>query len=145
MKLKDVMTHDVQVIEPDAALDEAAELMRRLDAGALPVCDGERLVGMVTDRDLTVRATADGVDPKQVTVRQVMTPDAAYGFDDQDVSDAARIMEEKQIRRLVVLDHDKRLVGIVSLGDLAIKGSDGAIKQEVLEHVSEPSEQSRQP
>jgi CBS domain-containing protein len=143
MQLKEVMTRDVEVIHPNASLAEAADKMGALDVGPLPVCDGYRLVGMITDRDIAVRATAAGRDPKTTRVRDAMTEDVVYGFEDQDVREAARIMEEKQIRRLVVLDRDKRLVGIVSLGDLATDAGDDRLSGEVLERVSEPAEPDR--
>jgi CBS domain-containing protein len=143
MQLMEIMTRDVEVIHPNATVEEAAEKMEALDVGPLPVCDGDRLVGMVTDRDITVRATAVGVDPGVVTVRDVMTPDVVYAFEDQDVREAARLMEQHQIRRLVVLDRDKRLVGIVSLGDLAEDTRDEQMSGQVLKGVSEPSEPNR--
>src|SRR5438093_4669224 len=124
MQLKDVMTRRVEVVHPDDTLATAAEKMKSLDVGPMPVCDGERLVGMLTDRDITVRATAAGRDPKTTRVRDVMTPEVAYCFEDQDTNEAARIMEQRQIRRLVILNRDKRLVGIVSLGDLAVTTQD---------------------
>jgi CBS domain-containing protein len=124
MLLRDVMTRHVEVIHPDATLREAAQKMKTLDVGPVPVCDGERLVGMLTDRDITIRATAEGRDPNSTRARDVMTPEITYCFEDQDVREAARIMEERQIRRLVVLNRDKRLVGIVSLGDLATQTGD---------------------
>src|SRR5687768_819517 len=139
MQLKDVMTRDVEVIQPDATLQQAAEKMEELDVGPLPVCDGNRLVGMLTDRDITVRATSMGQDPNATRVRDVMTRDVVYCFEDQDVREAARVMEAKQIRRLVVLDQDKRLVGIVSLGDLAVDTGDERLSGEILERVSEPA------
>ena len=120
MLLRDVMTPHVEVIHPDATLREAAQKMKTLDVGPVPVCDGDRLQGMLTDRDITIRATAEGRDPNTTRVREVMTPDVVYCFEDQDVVEAARMMEERQIRRLVILNRDKRLVGIVSLGDLAV-------------------------
>ncbi len=143
MNLKDVMTSHVEVIRPETTLEDAAKKMKDVDAGSMPVCDGDRLVGMVTDRDITVRATAQGVDPKSMTVKEVMSPDVVYGFEEQDVADAARIMEDKQIRRLLVLNRQKRLVGIVSLGDLATRASSAAITEEVVEQVSEPTERAR--
>jgi CBS domain-containing protein len=109
----------------------------------LPVCDGEQLVGMVTDRDITVRATAAGKDPRTATVREVMSKDVLYCFDDQDVSEAARLMESQQVRRVPVLDHSRRLVGIVSLGDVATTTRDDRLSGEVLERVSEPAEPDR--
>ena len=143
MNLKDVMTSHVEVIRPETTLEDAAKKMKDVDAGSMPVCDGDRLVGMVTDRDITVRATAQGVDPKSMTVKEVMSPNVVYGFEEQDVADAARIMEDKQIRRLLVLNRQKRLVGIVSLGDLATRASSAAITEEVVERVSEPTERAR--
>jgi len=121
MQLKDVMTPGVEVISPEATVQEAAEKMRHLDIGPLPVCDGDRMVGMLTDRDITVRAVAEGCNPTTTTVREVMTPNLVYGFDDQEVEDATHLMEQYQIRRLPVLNRHKRLVGMVSLGDLAVR------------------------
>jgi CBS domain-containing protein len=143
MQLKDIMTRDVEVVHPNATLEEAAEKMKQLNVGPLPVCDGDRLVGMLTDRDVTVRATAAGRDPKTTRVREVMTDEVLYCFEDQDTNEAARVMEDKQIRRLVVLNRDKRLVGIVSLGDLAVATQDDQLSGEVLERVSEPAEPER--
>jgi len=117
--------------------------MKSLDVGPLPICDGERLVGMVTDRDITVRATAQGRDPNTTRVRDVMTEEVFYCFEDQEIEDAAEIMERAQIRRLVVLNRDKRLVGIVSLGDLAVETGDEELSGEVVRHVSEPAEPRR--
>jgi len=140
MQLKDIMTPKPECIRPDATIQEAARRMRDLDVGPLPVCgDDDRLAGMVTDRDITVRAVAEGKDPKATKVREVMTQDVIYGFEDQDVADAVRLMEQHQVRRLVVLNRDKRLVGIVSLGDLATEAGDRAKAGEVLQEVSEPS------
>ncbi len=138
MKLKDLMTENVEVIAPDASLYEAARRMRDLDVGSLPVCDGKRLVGMLTDRDLTVRAVADGRDPKTAPVSESMTPDIAFCFEDQTATEAESLMAEKQIRRLPVLDREKRIVGIVSIGDLATKTSEARALGKTLERVSEP-------
>jgi CBS domain-containing protein len=143
MQLKDIMTPRVEVVSPQATLQEAAQKMKQFDIGPLPICDGERLVGMLTDRDITVRAVADGRDPQTTPVREAMSPDLVYGFEDQDIQDAARLMEQYQIRRLPVINRDKRLVGIVSLGDLAVSGMDQALAGEVLEQVSEPAEPKR--
>jgi CBS domain-containing protein len=139
MKLKDIMTETVEVVAPDTSLYEAARRMRDLDVGALPVCDGDRLVGMLTDRDLTVRAVAEGRDPKSEPVRKSMTPEIAYCFEDQTAAEAEEIMAEKQIRRLPVLNRDKRLVGIVSLGDLATRTHEARAVGKTLEKVSEPA------
>jgi CBS domain-containing protein len=143
MQLKDVMTPGVEVIAPEASIYEAAEKMSHRDVGPLPVCDGDRLIGMLTDRDITVRAVAAGRDPLTTRVRDVMTPDVVYGFDDQDVQDAARLMEQYQIRRLPVLNRSKQLVGIVAVGDLAVHAGSQPVAAEVLEQVSEPGTSRR--
>ena len=138
MILKDIMTPGVEVITPEATLQQAAAKMRRLNIGPLPVCDGDQLIGMLTDRDITVRAVAEGRGPVTTQVREVMTPDAIYGFDDQDIEDAAHLMEHYQIRRLPVLNRRKQLVGMVLLGDLAVHPGQQPLAGEVLEQVSEP-------
>src|SRR5918996_2240072 len=140
MRGNEVMTKGAECTRPDATLQEAAGRMKSLNVGVLPVCgDNDRLVGMLTDRDVTVRSTAAGADPEAARVRDVMTPDVIYCFDDQDVAEAARLMKESQIRRLVVLDRDKRLVGIVSLGDLAVDTGDERLAGKTLEQISEPA------
>jgi CBS domain-containing protein len=139
----DVMTREVQVVHPDDTLDKAAERMKSLNVGPLPVCDGDRLHGMITDRDITVRAVSAGKDPQRTPVRDVMTDHVVTVFEDEDVRHAAKLMEEHQIRRLVVLNRDKRLAGVVSLGDLAVDGGNDRLSGQVLEQVSEPSRPSR--
>jgi len=145
MKIHEVMTAAPEVIRPEATLQEAAETMRQLNVGPLPVCDvGGKLVGMLTDRDITIRATAEGRDPFTTLVRDVMTADAVlYVFDDQDVEEAARVMEQNQVRRLAVLDRNRQLAGIVSLGDLALAGTDEDVTAEALEQISQPSMPNR--
>jgi len=143
MTLKDVMTPDVEVISPEATLQQAAAKMRRLNIGPLPVCDGDQLVGMLTDRDITVRAVAEGCDPTATTVREAMTPDIAYCFEDQHIEDAVQMMERYQIRRLPILSREKRLVGMVSLGDLAVSSGNEMRVGETLKQVSEPAEPRR--
>ncbi len=143
MQLKNVMTRDVEVISPDATIAEAASKMSTLNIGLLPVCDGNRLCGTLSDRDVTVRATAVGRDAKTTKVRDVMSPGVVYCFEDQDVDEAAKIMAEKQIRRLIVLDRTKNLVGIVSLGDLAVDAGDEQLIARTVEGISEPSEPTR--
>src|ERR671921_330413 len=119
MKVSEVMTRDVQLIEPTQTIREAARRMAELDAGIMPVREGDRLVGMITDRDIAVRAVAEGRGP-DTPVREVMTDEVKYCFEDDDTNDVARNMAEIQVRRLPVLNQDKRLVGIVSLGDMAV-------------------------
>ena len=113
--------------------------MEVLDVGPLPVCEGNRVVGMITDRDITVRATAAGCDPKTTLVHDAMSQDITCCYEDQDVQDAARLMKEKQIRRLLVMNRADDLVGIVSLGDLATEAGGQGQPGEVLKKVSEPT------
>jgi CBS domain-containing protein len=136
-----MMTHDVQCVCPEASLKEAAELMKSWDCGGVPVCANDRLVGMITDRDIAIRAVAGGLDPNQTRVGACMTKGIVYCYQDEDVSEASRIMEEKQIRRLTVLNQQKRLVGIVSLGDIATRAGSKQLGGEILERVSEPAMQ----
>ena len=138
MKLSEIMTRDVVVMQPDDSLQSAAKKMRDRNIGFIPVCDGEELIGVISDRDITIRALADGMDVSIMLGRDLMTVPAIYCFDDQDVSEAARIMEENQIRRLVILSRDdKRLVGVVSLGDLA-RNEPADRSGHVLQKISEP-------
>jgi CBS domain-containing protein len=139
MQIKAIMTRDVQCVSPDDSIQEAARWMRDLNVGPLPVCDHDRLAGMVTDRDITVRAVAEGRDPKTTKVRDVMSEGLVYCFEDQNMQDAARLMQSNQVRRLLVLNHDKRLFGIVSLGDLAADAGDPQRTGEVLQDISEPA------
>jgi CBS domain-containing protein len=139
MKVKDIMTKEVEIVHPDDSLKEAAQKMRVRDVGFLPVCDGDRLVGVLTDRDITLKSTAEGTDPNTSIGRDLITSPVVYCFDDQDVKEAAKLMEEHQIRRLAVLSReDKRLVGVLSLGDIATNGTK-KVSAEILESVSEPT------
>jgi len=137
MQVREVMTRNVQCVRPDTNLREAARLMHDLDVGSLPVCDNDQLAGMLTDRDIAVRAVATGNDPDSTCAGDVMTGEAIYCFEDEEIAKAARVMAREQIRRLVVLNRDKRLVGIISLGDLADTG-DEMLAGNTLEFVSEP-------
>lgn len=137
MQIKDVMSRDVQVIPPDLSVNEAARKMRDLDTGFLPVGENDRLVGMITDRDIAVRAVAEGKDPKTCRVRDAMTDEVVYCFEDQDTKDAAQVMSDRQIHRLPILNRQKRLVGVLSVGDLARKSSGQAGK--AMEGISRPT------
>jgi CBS domain-containing protein/uncharacterized protein (DUF2267 family) len=139
MKVREILTQNPECVSPDAALLEAAQKMKRLDVGTLPVCDGDRLVGMITDRDIAIRGTAEGRDPRQTKVRDVMTPEVIYCFDDQELSEVAKVMETRQVRRLPVVNRNKSLVGIVSLGDVAVRTQDRQFAGDILERVSEPA------
>jgi CBS domain-containing protein len=139
MQIREVMSQYIEVIHPDASVIEAAQKMSQVDVGPLPVCEGERLVGMLTDRDIIVRVVAKGCDPQTTRVREVMTPEVVSCYEDQDVQTAAQLMAARQIRRLPVLDCDQLLVGILSLADLAVYAADEALASEVLQEVSEPA------
>ncbi len=140
MLVTNVMTRGAECVRPTDSLQVAAQKMRNLDVGPLPVCgDNDRLVGMITDRDITVRAVAEARDPRTTTAEEIMTPDVVFCYDDQDVQEAARLMKENQVRRLVVLNRDKRLVGILSLGDVAVETGDEKLAGQTLEEVSLPS------
>jgi CBS domain-containing protein len=138
MRVSQVMTRNAECIAPDATLQDAAGKMKNLDIGSLPVCDSDRLVGVITDRDIAVRSSAEGHDPTRDRVRDTMTPGIVYCFEDQDAEEAARLMRDKQIRRLPVLNRDKRLIGIVSLGDLAVEAHNDKLAGRTLEDVSKP-------
>ncbi len=125
MKVNQAMTSDVKIISPDRTIREAAELMAELDSGALPVGENDRLVGMVTDRDIAIRGIGAGLKPT-AKIREVMTPQVKYCFDDDEVDDVARNMGDVQVRRLPVVNRNKRLVGIISLGDVALMEGPGA-------------------
>lgn len=139
MKVKELMTKEVQVIHLDDSLQAAAQKMSIHDIGFLPVFEQDQLVGVITDRDIIVRGVATGMNSKTMMGRELMTAPAIYCFDDQDVKEAANLMEEHQIRRLVILSrNNNRLVGVISLGDIARTGTK-EVSAEVLEKVSEPT------
>lgn len=135
--IREVMSSDVEVVNPNDTLRDAAEKMRSLNVGPLPVCDGERILGMITDRDIVVRAIALGRDPNTTQVADAMSSGIEYCFDDDNVDDVLRQMRVKQIRRMIVVNRDKKLVGIVALGDLSGEVSEQKVG-ETLEGISEP-------
>ncbi|MGZ3457891.1 MAG: CBS domain-containing protein, partial [Archangium sp.] len=134
----EVMTRDVEVINPNDTLRDAAEKIRTLNVGSIPVCDGRRVVGMLTDRDIVVRAIALGKDPNATQVSDAMSSGIEYCFDDDDTENVLNRMKEKQLRRFIVVDRSKKLVGIVSLGDLSGEVSEHKVG-EALEGISEPT------
>lgn len=136
MQVSEAMTRNVRVANIDETIEQAAQLMAGLDAGALPVSENNRLVGMITDRDIAIRAVARGKGP-DTAVRDVMTDDVKYCFADQEIEEVTRNMGEVQVRRLPVIDRDKRLVGILSLGDVAVTTGNGAAG-EALTGISRP-------
>src|SRR6185437_4061124 len=144
MKVSDVMSRDVELVSPDDTIQTAARIMKDIGAGALPAGENDRLVGMITDRDIAIRAVAAGTAPDRAMVRDVMTPEVRYVFADEDVADVARKMAEWQVHRLPVLNRDKRLAGILSLGDLALEGGGKERLGEALEGIAQPTGQHEQ-
>ena len=142
MKVSEAMTRDVRVANPDETVQQAAKLMANLDAGVLPVGENDRLVGMVTDRDIAIRGVAEGKGP-DAKVREVMSKDVKYCYDDQEVCDVIQNMGDIKVRRLPVLNRDKRLVGILSLGDVAKVESEKETG-EALSKISRPGGQHSQ-
>ncbi|WP_072390818.1 CBS domain-containing protein [Hyphomicrobium sp. CS1GBMeth3] len=136
MKVRDAMTNDVFVANPEHTIAHAAKVMADIDCGAIPVGENDRLVGMITDRDIAIRAVAEGKGP-DTRVREVMSSDIKYCFDHEEIDNAARNMGDQQIRRLPVIDRNKRLVGILSLGDLALSRENGSAN-EALAGISRP-------
>ncbi len=135
MKIEQAMTRDVRTIKPSTTLREAAKLMVEIDAGSLPVAENDKLVGMLTDRDIAVRAIAAGKGP-DTTAGETMSPQVLYCYVDQDIDEVCQNMADQQVRRLPVVDRDKKLVGIVSIGDLARNDDDAA--GEALEGIARP-------
>lgn len=141
MRVSEAMTRDVRVANPNQSIHDVAQIMAECDIGALPVGENDRLVGMITDRDIAVRAVAKGLLPDATKVREVMSQDVKYCFDDQEISDVAQNMGDVQLHRLPVVDHDKRLVGILALADIAqAEGPEPAGK--AVSGISEPAAQA---
>ena len=136
MRVSNCMTQSVRIASPDQTLREAANAMASLDAGALPVSENDRLVGMITDRDIAIRGVAAGKGP-DTRIREVMSTEVKYCFDDDDAEDVLRNMSDLKVRRLPVVNRDKRLVGIISLGDLAMNG-EAAQAGQALGGISQP-------
>lgn len=137
-QLKDLMSRDVKVISPEMSIKDAARKMRDGDFGMMPVGEDDRMIGTISDRDIAVRAVAEGKDGG-TRVREVMTEGIAWVYEDESVDRAARIMSERQVRRLPVVDRDKRLVGIVALGDLAVESSELQPAARALSEISKPA------
>jgi CBS domain-containing protein len=136
-QLKDIMSPDVQVISPDATIREAAQKMREGDFGMMPVAENDRMIGAISDRDIALRAIGEGKGP-DTKVRDVMSQGIAWAYEDDSVDHAAQIMSEHQVRRLPVVNRQKRLVGIVALGDFAVESSDLEPAAEALAEISQP-------
>ncbi len=141
MKVSEAMSRDVRTVSPNQSICDAARMMADQDTGALPVADNDRLVGMITDRDIAIRAVAQHKSP-DARIQEAMSHEVLYCFDDQDVREVARNMGEQQVRRLPVVNRSKRLVGIISLADIAREG--GAQTHETLNQISKPGGQHSQ-
>ena len=139
MRLGEMMATNVEVIGSNASLKEAAAKMRDLEVGLIPVCEGNELKGILTDRDITVRATAEGRSPSRTSVSDIMSKEIAYCFEDQEIEEAMGLMEARQIRRLPILNREKRLVGIVSLGDLSVLAWQNILLGETFTELSRPA------
>jgi len=139
MKISEIMTTDFETIDSTNSLTDAAKRMKSLDVGILPVQKGTHLIGVVTDRDIVVRCLAQECDPGKTQVKDIMSSDIVYCFEDDNVEDAVKLMEENQVRRLIVCRQDGTPVGIVSLGDLAVRSGQEHLFAEALEQISEPA------
>jgi len=137
MRVHEAMKTDVHVASPNAPIQAVAEAMAKIDAGVLPVRDGDRLVGMITDRDIAIRAVAEGLGP-ETPVAEVMSQEVCYCYDDQDLGEVAANMADIKVRRLPVVNRDKRLVGILSLGDIALADGHDEATATALTGISEP-------
>jgi CBS domain-containing protein len=143
MILSDVMTKSVEVIDSDATIFDAAQAMKDLDIGVVPVCENEKLIGMVTDRDIVVRGVADKLDPRTTPVKDILTRGVVFCSQDEPLASAAEKMAAHQVRRVLVVDSEENLVGLVSLGDLARADNSPKEVAETLETVSLPQEEAR--
>jgi len=136
-QLRDLMSRDVKVIDPDMTIREAAATMRDEGFGMMPVGENDRMIGTISDRDIAIRAVAEGKD-SSTKVRDVMSEGVAWAFEDESVDEAVKIMSERQVRRLPIVDREKRLVGIVSLGDFAVQRSEIQPAAQALAEISKP-------
>ena|SRR5678816_3977640 len=140
MLANELMTQSVECIAPDSSLQNASRKMKSLDVGFLPICEKDRLVGTLTDRDIVLRVIAEGKNPKDCTAREVMSTEVYWCYDDQTAEDVAHYMAQKAIRRLLVLNRQKRLVGVISIGDLAKNGEPEGAGETIRNIAEAPSE-----
>lgn len=141
-KIRDIMTVEIDVISPDTNVQEAAEKMKQLDIGVIPICQDHKLIGMLTDRDIILRVIAEKKDPTHTFARDVMTHDLIVACEDQSLDEAQRLMSHHQIRRLLVVNRNNLFIGMLSLGDLTSRSS-AKRTGEVVQDVSQPSEPNR--
>jgi len=137
MKVQQIMSQIVECISPTTTISSAAEKMRELDIGFLAVCDNDRLVGTVTDRDITIRSVAQGRDSRLATVSEIMSQSIFYCYEDDDVAHVGKQMQDKEVRRMLILNRQKRLVGVISLGDIAKTTGEGELAGETLGEIAE--------
>jgi len=137
-KLKDLMSRDVQIISPDGTIKEAAQHMLKGNFGMMPVGENDRMIGTISDRDIAIRAVAEGKDPS-TKVREVMSEGIVWAYEEDSVDDAVKLMSDHKIRRLPIVNADKRLVGIVALGDFAVESADIEAAGEALSEISKPT------
>ncbi|MBM7870523.1 CBS domain-containing protein [Clostridium pascui] len=138
MKVKDIMTKNVASLNPEDTVEHAAQLMKEYNIGSLPVCNEEKVIGIITDRDIAIRSSAEGENVQKQTVRDIMTSNPVTIKSDIDIQDATRIMSERQIRRLPVVESNN-LVGMLSLGDVSVESASNETAGEALSNISEPS------
>jgi CBS domain-containing protein len=143
MNISEIMTSDFEMVNSTSSLREAARKMKSLNVGFLPVQEGTMLIGLITDRDIVVRGLAEGRDVDSTQVKDIISSEVVYCFEDDSIEDAVRLMEENKVRRLIVVDHDRVPVGIVSLGDIAVKTGLEQLSGEALERISEPAAPAR--
>jgi CBS domain-containing protein len=137
MKIQEIMTRKVEVIEPTLPIAKAAQKMRDLNIGFLPICENDKLIGTITDRDIAIRSVAQGRDPRLASVREIMSLQVFYCYEDDDVEHVTQYMREREVRRLVILNSEKRLSGIVSLGDIAKAFGEQKLAGETLGDIAE--------
>lgn len=142
MTVKEIMTKGVETVRPDSLLEEAANKMKELNVGVLPVYDGKLMIGMLTDRDIVIRSVARGDDPKNTKVSDVMSREVMFCYEDQELSSVAEEMKRKKVRRIPVITRENKLAGMISLGDIAERG-DRKLAEEALETISEPAKPVR--
>lgn len=137
MKISEIMSRNVECIDSGTSIKDAAEKMRELDVGFLPVCEGDQPIGTLTDRDVTIRHVADGQNPYRVKARDIMTPNVLYSYEDQDVEEVAQFMQDHEVRRVLIYNRDRQLVGVVSLGDLSKAAGEQCLAGEILKDIAE--------
>lgn len=143
MLASEIMTVGLESISSTTSLTQVARKMKSLDIGALPIVQNNMVIGIVTDRDITIRATAQGLDPRKTMIEEIMTPFVFHCYEDDDIVEAARLMEQNAIHRLLVFNRQEMPVGLISVADISVKSHDEGLTYEVIEHISEPASPHR--